>query len=127
MPVGTRKVGKVVRMSIGGTYYEVKSGSITRSVEAIDVTSSESNGYTEHEPGLYRAEGTATLNYRGSAPPAIVEGTEVVVDVVFAPTTKRHSLVALITQIGDSWSVAGDFSVNVNFVSQGVTYAYTPA
>lgn len=126
MPQGTRKVGKDAHVTIGGTTFEVKSGNFNYTVSTVDVTNSESNGYQEVEGAIYSGTLDVTINYRGSAPPGVLVGTEVVV-VEKLGTSNRLSTNAVITSVGDSWSVGGDFSVQIQAVTTGAFYPYSPS
>lgn len=126
MAQGTRKVGKDAHVAIGGTTLEVKSGSVTRSISTVDVTNSESNGYQEIEGAIHSGAIDVTVNYRGSSPPSVVQGQE----VVFAETlgsSARFSSNVVITSVSDPWSVGGDYNVQIQGVTTGIFYGYTPS
>ena len=126
MPQGTRKVGKDAHVTIGGTTFEVKSGNFNYTVSTVDVTNSESNGYSEIESAIFSGTFDVTINYRGSSPPGVLVGTEVVV-VEKVGSSNRFSTNCVITDVGDAWSVGGDFSVNIKGVTTGVFYPYSPS
>lgn len=123
MPQGTYKTGKVVGCTIGGTAAYMASGQVTRSIDTVDVTNSRSAGYQEIEGTIYRAQGSCDAFYRGTMPAAEV-GQEVTI-VYTIGGSNRFATEALITEIGESNAVAGEFQVSFSWVSTGVFYPYS--
>jgi hypothetical protein len=129
-------VGQAVALSIAGNLMFAKSGKITRNCAAIKVTNARSGGFQQYKAGMKGATLNAELVYNGDSPPALVEGTEVTVifdsvgyetseSLENASTTPMGRLITaqfLITVVGDTWEVEGDYAVSIEANSTG---AYT--
>ncbi len=117
MPLGTYQVGKVVGCTIDGTAAEMASGSVTEQVGVVDTTNATSGGFREIEPGIKSMTGNATVVY--GTPPAATAGDEVTLAITVGATPRYGEVVAMITSVVDSWSVAGEYTLVFNWESTG--------
>lgn len=126
MAQGKYHVGKKVRASIGGTFVNLKNLTVTRSIDTVDVTNSESSGYQEMEGSIFRSSGDATVVYAGAAPPAMTLGSEINL-LHTVNGSNRTAEVIVVTGINDTSAVEGSLEVGISWVSTGMFYTYTPA